>query len=74
MKNYPVASRPSWIIRHAMTIGTIAIIILYAAFIQWVWGWQSVVSLWGAAGWTSALAALVLLLCTNALRTWRIYD
>ena len=57
-----------------MTIGTIAIIILYAAFIQWVWGWQSVVSLWGAAGWTSALAALVLLLCTYALRTWRIYD
>lgn len=74
MKNYPVASRRTWIIRHAMTLATLAIILAYAAFIQWVWGWQSVVSLWSAAGWTSGLAALLLLLGTYVLRTWRIYD
>ncbi|WP_210051205.1 lysylphosphatidylglycerol synthase transmembrane domain-containing protein [Neorhizobium petrolearium] len=74
MKNYPVASRRAWIIRHAVTLGTVAIIVVYAAFIQWVWGWQGVVSLWNGAGWTSALIALALLLCTYVLRTWRIYD
>ena len=74
MKNYPVASRRAWIIRHAMTLGTIAMIAVYAAFIQWVWGWQSVVSLWSGAGWTTALVALALLLGTYVLRTWRIYD
>ncbi|MBP2560596.1 hypothetical protein J2857_003365 [Neorhizobium galegae] len=73
MKNSPVASR-AWIIRHAMTLGTVAIILVYAAFIQWVWGWQSVVSLWSGAGWGSAAAALALLLGTYVLRTWRIYD
>ncbi|WP_105381967.1 lysylphosphatidylglycerol synthase transmembrane domain-containing protein [Neorhizobium alkalisoli] len=74
MKNYPVASRRAWIIRHAMTLGTIAIILLYAAFIQWVWGWQSIVSLWRGAGWSTALVALAALLGTYVLRTWRIYD
>ncbi|MFB9951287.1 lysylphosphatidylglycerol synthase transmembrane domain-containing protein [Rhizobium puerariae] len=74
MKNYPVASRRAWIIRHAMTLATIAIILVYAAFIQWVWGWRSVVSLWSGAGWTSALIALAALLGTYVLRTWRIYD
>ena len=57
-----------------MTLLTLAIIVVYGAFIQWVWGWQSVVSLWSGAGWTSGLIALVLLLGTYVLRTWRIYD
>lgn len=74
MKNSPVASRSSWIIRNAMTLATLAIILLYAAFIQWVWGWQTVMSLWATAGWGSALLAMLLLLATYVLRTWRIYD
>jgi hypothetical protein len=74
MKNSPVASRPAWIIRNAMTLMTVAIILLYGGFIQWVWGWQTVVSLWSAAGWGSALLAMLLLLATYLLRTWRIYD
>ncbi|SFB58720.1 Lysylphosphatidylglycerol synthase TM region [Rhizobium sp. NFR07] len=57
-----------------MTLLTLAIVILYAAFIQWVWGWGSVLALWEAAGLGSALAALAALLATYVLRTWRIYD
>jgi hypothetical protein len=57
-----------------MTLLTLAIVILYAAFIQWVWGWGSVLELWEAAGLGSALVALVALLATYVLRTWRIYD
>jgi hypothetical protein len=74
MKNYPVASCPAWIIRHAMTLATIAIILAYGAFIQWVWGWESVISLWAGAGWGTAALAMLLLLATYVLRTWRIYD
>lgn len=57
-----------------MTLATVAIILLYAAFIQWVWGWQTVILLWSAAGWGSAALAMLLLLATYVLRTWRIYD
>jgi hypothetical protein len=74
MKNSPGASRPAWIIRNAMTLATVAIVLLYALFIQWVWGWENVISLWQAAGWGSAALAMLLLLATYVLRTWRIYD
>jgi hypothetical protein len=74
MKNDPVASRSIWIVRNAMALGTAAIIALYAGFIQWVWGWASVISLWSEAGWFYAAAAMLLLLATYVLRTWRIYD
>lgn len=57
-----------------MSLATVAIILLYGLFIQWIWGWGSVISLWSSAGWGSGLAALVLLLGTYVLRTWRIYD
>jgi hypothetical protein len=57
-----------------MTLLTLAIVILYTAFIQWVWGWGSVLALWEAAGLGSALVALLALLATYVLRTWRIYD
>jgi hypothetical protein len=74
MKNYPVASHAGWIIRNAMTLLTVAIVILYAGFIQWVWGWQSVLALWETVGLGAALVALIALLLTYVLRTWRIYD
>ncbi|AYD00283.1 lysylphosphatidylglycerol synthase domain-containing protein [Neorhizobium sp. NCHU2750] len=74
MKNYPVASRKAWVIRNAMTLLTLAIVVLYALFIQWVWGWGSVLALWEEAGLGSAIIALLALLGTYVLRTWRIYD
>lgn len=57
-----------------MTLLTLGIVILYAIFIQWVWGWSSVLALWESAGLGSAFLALVALLGTYVLRTWRIYD
>lgn len=57
-----------------MTLLTLGIVILYAIFIQWVWGWGSVLALWESAGLGSALIALAALLGTYVLRTWRIYD
>ncbi len=57
-----------------MTLLTLAIVILYAIFIQWFWGWESVLALWESAGLGSAFVALAALLGTYVLRTWRIYD
>lgn len=57
-----------------MTLLTLAIVAVYVLFIQWVWGWGNVLVLWESAGLGSALVALVALLGTYVLRTWRIYD
>lgn len=57
-----------------MTFFTIAIIAAYAAFIQWVWGWGDIIALWQRAGLLPLTTALLLLLSTYVLRTWRIYD
>ncbi|CAD7046729.1 lysylphosphatidylglycerol synthetase family protein [Pseudorhizobium halotolerans] len=74
MKSDSVATRRVWIMRNAMTLLTLAIIIAYAAFIQWVWGWGSVLALWQTVGLGTGLAALSALLATYVLRAWRIYD
>ncbi|MGF9562510.1 lysylphosphatidylglycerol synthase domain-containing protein [Neorhizobium sp. JUb45] len=74
MKNDPVASQGPWIIRNAMWLGTVAIILAYALFIEWFWGWLVIVERWQKAGWGAAVLAIVLLLTTYVLRTWRIYD
>jgi uncharacterized membrane protein YbhN (UPF0104 family) len=57
-----------------MTFFTIAIIAAYAAFIQWIWGWGDIFALWERAGLLPLATALVLLLSSYVLRTWRIYD
>lgn len=64
----------AWLTRNAMTLFTLLVIAAYAGFIQWMWGWQSVFHLWRSAGWGAIALALVLLVTTYVLRTWRIYD
>ncbi|WP_234902473.1 lysylphosphatidylglycerol synthase transmembrane domain-containing protein [Agrobacterium larrymoorei] len=63
-----------WLSRNAMTLFTGLVILAYAAFIQWMWGWETVLRLWSEAGWSAMIAALLLLVSTYVLRTWRIYD
>ncbi len=57
-----------------MTLGMVVVIVAYAAFIQWVWGWGTIMGLWSHAGWGTIALALLLLVATYLLRTWRIYD
>ncbi len=57
-----------------MTLGMVVVIVAYAAFIQWVWGWGTIMRLWSHAGWGTIALALLLLVATYLLRTWRIYD
>lgn len=64
----------AWLARNAMTLGTVLVIVAYAVFIQWVWGWNTVLELWRNAGLGAMAFALLLLVTTYLLRTWRIYD
>jgi uncharacterized membrane protein YbhN (UPF0104 family) len=74
MKNPTVASRQPWFIRNRMTLLTLAVVVAYAAFIEWFWGWPTIVAQWARVGLWPILLALVLLTGTYFLRTWRIYD
>lgn len=68
------ASRQSWFARNRMTLLTVVIVAAYALFIEWFWGWSSILAQWAAVGVLPILIALVLLTSTYFLRTWRILD
>jgi len=73
--NSPVgASRQSWFVRNRMTLLTVVIVAAYALFIEWFWGWSSILAQWAAVGLLPIVIALVLLTSTYFLRTWRILD
>jgi uncharacterized membrane protein YbhN (UPF0104 family) len=74
MKTPTVASRQSWLMRHRMTLLTVAVVMAYAGFIEWFWGWRAILAQWAGVGLFPILAALGLLTSTYFLRTWRIYD
>ncbi len=64
----------TWIVRNATTVVAVAAVILYALFVQWAWGWAKVLALWQDVGLWHVLVAVILLLTTYVLRTWRIHD
>jgi uncharacterized membrane protein YbhN (UPF0104 family) len=57
-----------------MTLLTVAIVAAYALFIEWFWGWSSILAQWADVGVLPILTALILLTSTYFLRTWRILD
>ncbi len=74
MKSPVVASRQSWFMRNRMMLLTVAIVAVYALFIQWFWGWPVIIAQWAQIGIVPVVGALLLLTSTYFLRTWRIYD
>lgn len=74
MKSPVVASRQSWFARNRMLLLTVTIVAAYAVFIEWFWGWASILGQWATVGALPVVTALVLLTSTYFLRTWRIYD
>ena len=60
--------------RNRITLLTVAVVVLYAAFIQWIWGWGTILAGWQAVGLPTILIALILLVCTYVVRTHRMQD
>ena len=74
MKTPMVATRLSWFIRNRMTLLTVAVVVAYAGFIEWFWGWSVILAQWAQVGPLPVVIALALLTGTYFLRTWRFYD
>jgi uncharacterized membrane protein YbhN (UPF0104 family) len=60
--------------QNRITLLTLAVIVLYAAFIEWIWGWSSILAGWEAVGLPIILLALALLVGTYVIRTHRMHD
>lgn len=60
--------------RNRITLLTVAVVALYASFIQWLWGWGAILAGWQAVGLPTILAALALLVGTYVIRTHRMHD
>lgn len=60
--------------RNRITLLTVAVVLLYALFIQWFWGWSTILAGWQAVGLPTIMAALLLLVGTYVIRTHRMHD
>jgi uncharacterized membrane protein YbhN (UPF0104 family) len=60
--------------QNRITLLTGAVIALYACFIQWIWGWGSILGGWQAVGLPTILIALLLLVGTYVIRTHRMHN
>jgi uncharacterized membrane protein YbhN (UPF0104 family) len=54
-----------------LTAGTV---LVYIAFVQWIWGWPSIIAAWEEVGIGNILLALTLLVGTYFVRACRIKD
>lgn len=68
------ASQQSWFIRNRMGLFAVVIMVAYAVFIEWIWGWKALLSQFLDIGVVPLLAALGLLVSTYFIRCWRIRD
>jgi uncharacterized membrane protein YbhN (UPF0104 family) len=60
--------------RNRITFLTAVLILVYAAFVQWIWGWPSILAAWREVGLENILLALALLVGTYFVRAHRIKD
>ncbi|WP_275789927.1 lysylphosphatidylglycerol synthase domain-containing protein [Pararhizobium gei] len=68
------AGRGSWLVRNRMTVLSVMVILAYAAFVQWIWGWPQLAAQWREIGYAPVFGALMLLVATYFIRCYRIYD
>ena len=60
--------------RNRIALLAAALILAYAAFVQWIWGWASILAAWREVGVENILLALALLVGTYFVRAHRIKD
>ncbi|MEI2297561.1 lysylphosphatidylglycerol synthase domain-containing protein [Ensifer sp. MJa1] len=68
------SDRRSWFARNRMTLLSASAIFAYAAFVEWFWGWSTLLRQWSEIGFGIAFLALALLVATYFIRCYRIYD
>lgn len=68
------ATEKSLFARLRMPLFTLAVVLAYAAFIEWFWGWSVIIAGWQHAGISVVIIAMVLLTATYIIRAWRMHD
>ncbi|MEW9806309.1 lysylphosphatidylglycerol synthase domain-containing protein [Mesorhizobium sp. ZMM04-5] len=64
----------SWAARNRTTLLASVMVLAYTAFVQWAWGWSSILAAWRDIGAPRLFAALALLVATYLVRAHRIAD
>ncbi|WP_442580777.1 lysylphosphatidylglycerol synthase domain-containing protein [Mesorhizobium sp. ASY16-5R] len=67
-------TRRNWLVRNRLVLLATVAIFAYAAFVQWIWGWPSILAAWRQVGIGTILLALALLVSTYFVRAHRIHD
>lgn len=60
--------------QNRITLLTAAVVVVYAIFIEWIWGWGTILAGWHAVGPPTIMIALVLLVGTYVIRAHRMHD
>ncbi|MCX7302728.1 MAG: lysylphosphatidylglycerol synthase domain-containing protein [Hyphomicrobiales bacterium] len=68
------ATERSGLGRNRIVVLCAALVVAYAALVQWVWGWPSILEGWRQVGLANVVLALVLLTGTYFVRAHRIQD
>lgn len=63
-----------WFLQNRAAIFSVLIMLAYFVFIQWMFGWRTILSQWEEVGAWAILSAIGLMTATYLLRTWRIHD
>ena len=63
-----------WAARNGVALLAGAVVVAYAAFVQWIWGWPAILNAWKQVGVANVVLALVLLVGTYFVRAHRIQD
>lgn len=64
----------AWFLRNRIALIAVLAIAAYALFVQWVWGWGSILEGWRDVGIWTIIVALALLVGTYVIRTHRMQD
>jgi uncharacterized membrane protein YbhN (UPF0104 family) len=64
----------NWAYRNRIALLAAAVIAAYAAFVQWIWGWPTILAAWRGVGVWTIVLALALLVGTYVIRTHRMQD
>jgi uncharacterized membrane protein YbhN (UPF0104 family) len=64
----------NWAARNRIALLAAALVVAYAGFVQWIWGWPSILATWRHVGAANLILALALLVGTYFVRAHRIAD
>lgn len=63
-----------WVARHRAALLSATVVSAYLIFLQWMFGWNTILSQWKDVGAWAIVFAICLMMGSYLLRAWRIHD